>query len=43
MAGKAIECHVAMRPAKRRVLPDTAGGRLLNLIEIALAGGFCLQ
>ncbi len=37
MAGKAIECRVAMRPGKRRALPDTAEGRLLNLIEIAKA------
>jgi IS5 family transposase len=37
MAGKAIEFRVAMRPGKRRVLPDTAEGRLLNLIEMAKA------
>jgi len=38
MAGKAIEFRVAMRPGQRRVLPDTAEGRLLNLIEMAKAG-----
>jgi IS5 family transposase len=37
MEGKAIEFRVAMRPGQRRVLPDTAEGRLLNLIEIAKA------
>jgi IS5 family transposase len=30
--------HVAMRPGQRRVLPDTAEGRPLNLIEMAKAG-----
>lgn len=38
MADKEIEFRVAMRPAKRRVLPATADGRLLDLIEAALAG-----
>jgi hypothetical protein len=38
MEGKAIEFRVAMRPGQRRVLPDTAEGRLLNLIEMAKAG-----
>ena len=37
MKGKAIEFRVAMRPGQRRVLPETAEGRLLNLIEMAKA------
>ncbi len=37
MEGKTIEFRVAMRPGQRRVLPDTAEGRLLNLIEMAKA------
>jgi IS5 family transposase len=38
MKGKAIRFRVAMRPGKRRVLPDTPEGRLDDLIETALAG-----
>ena len=37
MAGKSTTFRVAMRPGKRRVLPDTPEGRLLNLIETAQA------
>jgi len=37
MEGKKIQFRVAMRPGQRRVLPDTAEGRLLNLIEMAKA------
>jgi IS5 family transposase len=33
MAGKTTEFRVAMRPGKRRVLPDTPEGRLQDLIE----------
>jgi IS5 family transposase len=40
MAGKTTAFRVAMRPGKRRVLPDTPEGRLLDLIETALAVGF---
>ena len=43
MAGKSTTFRVAMRPGKRRVLPDTPEGRLLDLVETALAAGFCLQ
>ncbi len=43
MAGKPTTFRVAMRPGKRRALPDTPDGRLLDLIETALAAGFCLQ
>ena len=28
MAGKAVGCRIAMRPSKRRRLPDTPEGRL---------------
>ena len=37
MAGMAAEFRVAMRPGKRRVLPDTPDGRLQDLIETAKA------
>jgi IS5 family transposase len=37
MEGKPIEFRVAMRPGKRRVLPETSEGRLLDLIETAKA------
>lgn len=37
MQGKAIGFRVAMRPVKRRALPDTPNGRLDDLIETAKA------
>jgi transposase, IS5 family len=37
MEGKGIGFHVAMRPGKRRALPDTSEGRLDDLIETAKA------
>ena len=37
MAGAAAEFRVAMRPGKRRALPDTPDGRLQDLIEAAKA------
>ena len=37
MAGKSTEFRVAMRPGKRRALPDTPDGRLQDLIETAKA------
>jgi IS5 family transposase len=37
MAGKTTAFRVAMRPGKRRVLPDTPEGRLWDLIETAKA------
>ncbi|KEF40633.1 MAG: hypothetical protein ER33_16020 [Cyanobium sp. CACIAM 14] len=37
MAGKPTMFRVAMRPGKRRALPDTPEGKLLDLIEIAKA------
>jgi IS5 family transposase len=37
MKGKAIGFRVAMRPGKRRALPDTPEGRLDDLIETAKA------
>lgn len=43
MEGKATEFRVAMRPGKRRALPDTAEGKLQDLVETGLAEGFCLQ
>ena len=43
MAGTAAEFRVAMLPGKHRGLPDTPKGRLQDLIETALAAGFCLQ
>jgi len=37
MADKPTTFRVAMRPGKRRGLPDTPDGKLLNLIEMAKA------
>ena len=37
MAGKPIEFRVAMRPGKRRALPDNQEGRVLDLVETAKA------
>ena len=37
MQGKGIDFRVAMRPGKRRALPDTPEGRLDDLIETAKA------
>ena len=37
MAGKTTEFRVAMRPGKRRALPDTPDGRLQDLVETAKA------
>ena len=37
MAGKSTTFRVAMRPGKRRVLPETHDGRLLDLVETAKA------
>jgi IS5 family transposase len=37
MAGKTTEFRVAMRPGKRRALPDTPEGRLDDLVETAKA------
>jgi IS5 family transposase len=37
MAGTAADFRVAMRPGKRRALPNTPDGRLLDLIETAKA------
>jgi IS5 family transposase len=37
MVGTAAEFRVAMRPGKRRALPDTPDGRLQDLIETAKA------
>ena len=37
IAGKSTISWVAMRPGKRRGLPDTPDGRLLNLVETAKA------
>ena len=37
IADKSITFRVAMRPGKRRVLPDTPDGRLLDLVETAKA------
>ncbi len=37
MAGTSVEFRVAMRPSKRRGLPDTPEGRLQDLIETAKA------
>ena len=33
MAGRDVECRIAMRPGKRRRLPDSVAGRLLDWIE----------
>ena len=35
MGSKAMEFRVAMRPGKRRALPDTPEGRLQDLLETA--------
>ena len=43
VADKSTTFRVTMRPGKRRVLPDTPDGRFLDLVETALAAGFCLQ
>lgn len=37
MAGKTTEFRVAMRPGKRRALPDTAEGKLQDQVETAKA------
>ena len=37
MEGTKAEFRVAMRPGKRRALPDTAEGKLLDLVEMAKA------
>ncbi len=37
MAGKTTNFRVAMRPGKRRALPDTAEGKLQDLVETAKA------
>jgi IS5 family transposase len=37
MRGRGIRFRVAMRPGKRRVLPDTPEGRLDDLVETAKA------
>ena len=37
MAGKTTKFRMAMGPSKRRALPDTAEGRLQDLIETAKA------
>jgi len=37
MADKRTEFRVAMRPGKRRALPDTPGGKLQDLVETAKA------
>ena len=37
MEGKTTEFRVAMRPGKRRALPDTGEGKLQDLIETAKA------
>jgi IS5 family transposase len=37
MQGRGIRFRVAMRPGKRRVLPDTPEGRLDDLVETAKA------
>ena len=37
MAGHSAEFRVAMRPGKRRLLPDTPEGRLDDLVETAKA------
>ncbi len=38
MQGKGIGFRIAMRPGKRRALPDTPEGRVDDWIETALAG-----
>jgi hypothetical protein len=37
MAGKSTEFRVAMRPGKRRTLPDNPDGRLKDLVKTAKA------
>jgi IS5 family transposase len=37
MAGNSAEFRVAMRPGKRRALPETPDGKLQDLIETAKA------
>ena len=37
MAGRTAEFRVAMRPGKRRAIPDSAEGKLLDLVETAKA------
>jgi len=37
MAGRTTDFRAAMRPGKRRVLPDTSEGRLADLVETAKA------
>lgn len=37
MAGRSTEFRVAMRPGKRRALPDTPDGKLQGLVETAKA------
>ena len=37
MAGRPIECRVAMWPGRRRALPDNQDGRVLDLVEAAKA------
>jgi IS5 family transposase len=37
MQGRGIGFRVAMRPGKRRVLPDTPEGRIDDLVETAKA------
>ena len=37
MAGKQVECRIAMRPGKRRQLPDTPEGHLQEFCEQAKA------
>jgi IS5 family transposase len=43
MADHAATFRVAMRPGKRRALPDTPEGRLADLDQTTLAAGFWLQ
>ena len=37
MAGREVECRIALRPGRRRRLPETAEGRLLDWLERAKA------
>ena len=37
MAGRDVECRIAMRPGRRRQLPETGEGRLLHWMERAKA------
>ena len=43
ISDKRITFRVTMRPEKWRALPNTQVGRLQDLVEAALAAGFCLQ